>query len=48
MTHLVEHLEQYLGPISQGWSKDADGHLAHAQVIKFDDLATHTETETPS
>ncbi|WP_261619409.1 suppressor of fused domain protein [Pseudarthrobacter equi] len=37
MTHLVEHLEQYLGPISGGWSRDADGRPAHAQVVKFDD-----------
>ncbi|WP_455834094.1 suppressor of fused domain protein [Pseudarthrobacter siccitolerans] len=34
---LVEHLEQYLGPFTEGWSKDADGHPQHAQVLKFDD-----------
>ncbi len=37
MPHLVEHLERYLGAISEGWSKDADGHRQHAQVVKFDD-----------
>ncbi|MBD1536911.1 suppressor of fused domain protein [Pseudarthrobacter sp. NKDBFgelt] len=37
MTHLVEHLEQYLGPISGGWARDADGRPTHAQVVKFDD-----------
>lgn len=37
MPHLVEHLERYLGTISGGWSKDADGNPQHAQVLKFDD-----------
>lgn len=37
MAHLVEHLEHYLGAISEGWSRDADGRTAHAQVVKFDD-----------
>ncbi|MDN4643891.1 suppressor of fused domain protein [Arthrobacter sp. PsM3] len=37
MPHLVEHLERYLGTLSEGWSKDSDGHRQHAQVVKFDD-----------
>ncbi|UKA68520.1 suppressor of fused domain protein [Arthrobacter sp. FW306-05-C] len=37
MTHLVEHLEQYLGPISVAWTNDADGDRAHAQIVRFDD-----------
>jgi len=35
MTHLVEHLERYLGTITEGWSKDAEGNPMHAQVVKF-------------
>ena len=37
MAHLVEHLERYLGSITEGWSKDADGHPQHAQIVKFED-----------
>ncbi|TQJ36759.1 suppressor of fused domain protein [Arthrobacter sp. SLBN-122] len=37
MAHLVEHFERYLGTISEGWSKDADGNPQHAQVVKFAD-----------
>jgi hypothetical protein len=37
MAHLVEHLEQYLGTIAGGWSKDADGNRMHAQIIRIVD-----------
>lgn len=37
MPHLVEHFERYLGTITEGWSKYADGHPQHAQVVKFED-----------
>jgi hypothetical protein len=36
MVDIVGHLEQFLGPITIGWSKDADGNRAHAHVLKFD------------
>lgn len=37
MANLVEHLEHFLGPISEGWSRHADGQQSHTQVVKFDD-----------
>lgn len=32
---LVEHFETHLGPISTGWSKDADGRPLPFQVVLF-------------
>jgi len=39
MVDIVEHLEQFLGPITAGWSKDADGNQQHAQILKFSEGA---------
>lgn len=35
MSGLVDHYEQYLGPIVSGWSVDADGTKLPFQVVQF-------------
>lgn len=35
MTHLIDHLERFLGLMQSGWTTDPDGNPMHFQIARF-------------